>query len=51
MNTKELVVKIESIIDKAAKADKSDDAMKFSQAALNAANAMAQIQRIESATN
>lgn len=43
MNTKDLVSKIESIIEKAAKADKADDAMKFSQAALNAANAMAQI--------
>ena len=28
------------MIAKAAKADKSEDAMKFSQAALNAANAM-----------
>lgn len=31
---------IENLIDKAAKADKSDDALKFSQAATNAANAM-----------
>ncbi|ADJ23019.1 hypothetical protein Hden_1207 [Hyphomicrobium denitrificans ATCC 51888] len=31
---------IESMIDKAAAAEKSDDALKFSQAALNAANAM-----------
>ena len=28
------------LIDKAAKADKAEDAMKFSQAACNAANAM-----------
>lgn len=28
------------MIEKAAKADKSDDALKFSQAACNAANAM-----------
>lgn len=32
--------KVEEMIKKAADADKADDAMKFSQAALNAANAM-----------
>lgn len=31
---------IEALIKKAAEADKSDDAMRFSQAANNAANAM-----------
>ena len=31
--------KVEELIAKAAKADKSEDAMRFSQAALNAANA------------
>lgn len=31
---------VEAMIAKAAKADKSDDALKFSQAACNAANAM-----------
>lgn len=31
---------VEALIKKAAEADKSDDAMKFSQAACNAANAM-----------
>ena len=31
---------VEEMITKAAKADKSDDALKFSQAACNAANAM-----------
>ncbi len=31
---------VESLIDKAASAEKSDDALKFSQAACNAANAM-----------
>lgn len=31
---------VAELIDKAAKADKSDDALKFSQAACNAANAM-----------
>ena len=36
----ELKKHVETMIAKAAKADKSDDAMKFSQAALNAANAM-----------
>lgn len=31
---------VESMIEKAAKTDKSEDAMRFSQAAVNAANAM-----------
>lgn len=31
---------VEEMIIKAAEADKADDAMKFAQAALNAANAM-----------
>ena len=31
---------IEALIGRAAAADKSDDAMKFSQAAVNAANAL-----------
>lgn len=31
---------IESLINKSAEAEKSDDAMKFAQAALNAANAV-----------
>lgn len=31
---------VEALIAKAAKTEKSDDAMKFSQAACNAANAM-----------
>jgi hypothetical protein len=31
---------VEAMIKKAAEADKSDDALKFSQAACNAANAM-----------
>ncbi len=30
---------VETLIEKAAKADKSEDAMRFSQAAVNAANA------------
>ena len=34
------------MIDKAAKAEKSDDALKFSQAALNAANALSQLRHI-----
>lgn len=32
--------KVKELIDKAAKSEKSDDALKFSQAACNAANAM-----------
>ena len=31
---------VETLIDKAAKAEKSEDALRFSQAACNAANAM-----------
>jgi hypothetical protein len=31
---------VEQLIDKAAKADKSEDAMRFSQAATNCANAL-----------
>ena len=37
---------IVEMIDKAAKAEKSDDALKFSQAALNAANALMQLRHI-----
>ncbi len=33
-------MQVEAMIKKAAESDKADDAMKFSQAALNAANAM-----------
>ena len=36
----ELVKAVEVMIQKAAQAEKSDDALKFSQAACNAANAM-----------
>ena len=36
----ELVKAVEAMIQKAAQADKSDDAVKFSQAACDAANAM-----------
>lgn len=35
---------IQTMIEKAAKAEKSDDAMKFSQAACNAANALCALQ-------
>lgn len=36
----ELATLIESMVTKAAKSEKSEDALRFSQAALNAANAM-----------
>lgn len=39
MTTKEKT-NVEKLIDKAANAEKSDDAMRFSQAATNAANAL-----------
>jgi len=38
---------IESLIVKAAAADKSDDAMRFSQAAVNAANALIVLENIK----
>ena len=37
----ELIERVKVLVKKAAESDKSDDAMKFSQAACNAANAMA----------
>ncbi len=36
----EMAKHVEAMIEKAGKAEKSDDALKFSQAACNAANAM-----------
>lgn len=44
----ELVRAVESMIQKAAKAEKSDDALKFSQAACNAANAMCSLNHAKS---
>jgi len=38
---------IEQLIEKAARTDKSEDAMRFSQAALNAANAALGLNDIE----
>lgn len=38
---------IEAMIEKAAKAEESNDAMKFSQAALNAANALCSLAVVE----
>lgn len=38
--TEELMKQVESMINKAAEAIKSEDALRFSQAALNAANAI-----------
>ena len=37
---KDVTKEIETLIEKAASAEKSDDALKFSQAACNAANAV-----------
>lgn len=37
---------VESLVKKAEQAEKSDDALKFSQAACNAANAMACLRNI-----
>lgn len=38
---------VENLIKKAAEASDSNDAMKFSQAALNAANALAQLKEVK----
>jgi hypothetical protein len=38
---------VEALIDKAAKSEKSDDALRFSQAACNAANAMCAMKAAE----
>ena len=40
----ELIKAVETMVQKAAKSEKSDDALKFSQAACNAANAMCSLQ-------
>lgn len=40
MENKNKRVEVEQLIDKAVKAEKSEDALRFSQAACNAANAM-----------
>lgn len=37
---------VKSLVNKAAEAEKSEDAMRFSQAACNAANAMATVNQI-----
>ncbi len=38
---------VKTLLDKAAKSEKSDDAMKFSQAACNAANALCALKTAE----
>ena len=40
MNTLDVSDQVRSLIDKAERSEKSDDALKFSQAACNAANSM-----------
>jgi len=45
----EVVEQIESLVQKASEAAKSEDAMRYSQAACNAANAMACIANIQAA--
>lgn len=43
----EMQKQVEEMVSKAAKADKSEDAMRFSQAALNAANALIGLSNIK----
>lgn len=45
----EIEKQIKGMVDKAAKSDKADDALKFSQAALNAAHAMQVLHTIANA--
>lgn len=48
MNTEiDVTEEVKSLVKKAEQADKSDDALKYSQAATNAANAMACIRTIQ----
>jgi hypothetical protein len=42
----ELKTQVEALIKKAGESTKPDDAMKFSQAALNAANAMCSLEHV-----
>lgn len=46
MNLLDLSKEVESLVKKAEKAEKSDDALKFSQAACNSANCMGAIQNV-----
>jgi hypothetical protein len=46
-NQIDVTKEVESLVKKAEKAEKSDDALKFSQAACNSANAMACLQTIQ----
>lgn len=46
MNVVNVSKEVESLVKKAEAAEKADDALKFSQAASNAANAMACLQSI-----
>lgn len=48
MNHETLQKSVESMVEKASKAEKADDALKFSQAACNAANAMNTLYHVES---
>lgn len=47
MNTSEMSKHVEALVKKAAEAPESNDALKFSQAAANAANAMCALQNAE----
>lgn len=42
---------VETLIEKASKADKSEDAMRFSQAACNAANALCAMKHAQTIGN
>ena len=47
MKTEALIKQIEALVFKAVESEKSDDALKFSQAACNAANAICAVQSVE----
>lgn len=47
MNEVDVSKEVESLVKKAEQSEKSDDAMRFSQAACNAANAMACLDNVQ----
>ncbi len=46
MNVLDVTKEIESLVKKAEQAEKSEDALRFSQAACNSANAMASVRNM-----
>lgn len=47
MNSDKITTAVEKLIDRSAQSDKSEDAMRYSQAACNAANALCSLKSAE----